>query len=115
MEQPMRIEGVSRPDSLEIEDQPVGPGDVGHSVDPDLGVARGGAIFLGESSGVPGRTIDLARSRRIELERAPNDFDGVAVGEASERGLEVALADVAPRAGDVRPNVDAELLHDGEA
>ena len=46
------------------------------------------------------------RRLRIELEAAPRDGDLVAVLERGERGLEAALADVAPGAGDVRPDLD---------
>ena len=43
---------------------------------------------------------------RIELEAAPRDGDLVAVLEGGERRLEAALADVAPGAGDVGPDLD---------
>ena len=54
-----------------------------------------------------------ARRRRIELERAPDDLDVVAVRERGERGLEAALADGAPGANDVRPDVDGQVLLHG--
>jgi hypothetical protein len=48
---------------------------------------------------------------RIELEAAVPDGDGRAVLESVERGLEAALAEVAPGADDVRPDVDGDRGH----
>ena len=47
----------------------------------------------------------------FELERAPDDFDRVPMRELREGGLEAPLADIAPGANDVGPDIDAELLH----
>jgi hypothetical protein len=62
------------------------------------------AVLLGEVRGA----VDgaLWRRGRIELEAAPRHGDLVAVLEVGQRGLEAALADVAPGAGDVRPDLD---------
>ena len=46
----------------------------------------------------------------VELETAPHDFHVLAMLESPERALEAALADVAPRADDVGP--DLYLHHD---
>ena len=42
----------------------------------------------------------------IELERAPDDLDLVAMRERGERELEAAPAQMAPRTGEVRPDLD---------
>ena len=52
----------------------------------------------------------LARRGWVELERAPHHHDSGRLrlaGEAGERAFEAALSDEAPRAGDIRPDVDA--------
>ena len=59
------------------------------------------------------RRVEPSRAARrvgVELERAEGDGDVVGVLELLERLLEAALADGAPGAGDVRPDLD---VHDG--
>ena len=65
------------------------------------------AVLLGEVRGAV--DLALARRGRVELEAPPRDGDVVAVLEPGERGLEAALADVAPGAGDVRPDLDVHV------
>jgi hypothetical protein len=48
----------------------------------------------------------LGRRPRIELEGPPGHLDVLGPLELRERGLEAALAHVAPGAGDVRPDLD---------
>ena len=51
--------------------------------------------------------LPVPRRARVELEGPPHHFDVVGVRELGERGLEAPLADVAPRADDVRPDLDS--------
>ena len=52
----------------------------------------------------------LARRRsRVELERPEDDVDVDLVGELGDGGLEATLADVAPRADDVGPDLDLDV------
>src|SRR5207249_3721956 len=46
------------------------------------------------------------RRRRVQLERAVDDLDLIAVGETLQRLLKVPLAEIAPWAHDVRPDLD---------
>jgi hypothetical protein len=50
-----------------------------------------------------------AGSCGVELEAPPSDVHVVGVREPRERGLEAALADVAPGADDIGPDLD---VHD---
>ena len=52
----------------------------------------------------------LARSRRVQLEAAPGHPHLLGVLELRQRRLEATLADVAPGAGDVRPDFDVHEL-----
>ena len=54
-----------------------------------------------------------ARGARVELEAAPSHAHLVPVLEARERGLEAPLSDVAPGAGDIRPDLDVHGFHRG--
>ena len=59
--------------------------------------------------------VVVVGQRRVELVAAPLHLDLVAVRERGQGRLEAALADVAPRAGDVRPDLDLHaLLNDGD-
>jgi hypothetical protein len=78
-----------------------------HARQPLLGLAGlldGHAVLLRQAL----RAIARALRRRtgVELEAAPGHVDVVAVLELLERGLEATLADVTPRACDVRPDLD---------
>ena len=53
----------------------------------------------------------LGRSARVELEAAPGQLDLVTVRELLERMLEASLADVAPGAHDVGPDLDGHRRH----
>src|SRR5690606_40984338 len=60
-----------------------------------------------------GGAIEVLRCRRVELEAVELDGEGhalVPAGEVTDAGLQVALADVAPRADDIVPHVDPEGL-----
>ena len=61
------------------------------------------------------RAVVVVGQGRVQLVAAPLHLDLVAVGERGERLLETTLADVAPRAGDVRPDLDLHArLNDGD-
>ena len=78
----------------------------GDVVDDLLG-ALGPAELLGVR--VDHRPGLAGRCRGIELVRAEHDVDVDLVGELGDRGLEAALADVAPRADDVGPDLDLDV------
>src|SRR5674536_78048 len=64
---------------------------------------------LGVRAGLFGRRV------RVELETAPHHRNLGALREAGQGGLEPTLADVAPRAGDVGPDLNRQWggLHAG--
>jgi hypothetical protein len=102
--EPVRVEGGARAGALELEVEPFGRRRGGHPVlhRPRLLDAR--PVLAGEVLGAIAHA--LGRRAGVELEAAPGDADLVAVREGGQRGLEAALADVAPGAGDVRPDLD---------
>ena len=59
--------------------------------------------------GLEHRTGLAGRRRRVELERPEDDVDVDLVGQLGDGGLESALADVAPRADDIRPDLDLDV------
>ena len=60
------------------------------------------SVLLGQAFGAV--ALAFGRGGGIELEAPPRHLHVVAVLELSQGGLEAALADVAPRTGDVRPD-----------
>ena len=100
----VRVERVAAAREVEAEVQALGGGDVGHALLHRKRLVAAHAVLLGEMRRAV--VLALARSGRVELERAPRHLHLVAVLEAGERGLEAALADVAPGTGDVRPDLD---------
>ena len=50
----------------------------------------------------------------VELEGAPDQLDLARVSELLQRALQPALADVAPRARDIRPDFELQRGHDAE-
>ena len=98
---------------LEVEVEAVLGGGRGHARDHLLRFGHAGAVLASETGGVRG-SLGGARGGRVELEGVPDDLDGVPVRELLEGGLEPALADVTPGAGDVGPHVDTERLHGPE-
>ena len=73
----------------------------GHTPDTALAMRSACEPSLGRTRGAEGSSSN-ARQTTLDL-RTP--------GRSRQRRLEAPLADVAPGAGDVRPDVDAELLH----
>ena len=67
----------------------------------------GAAVLAGQHPG--GQLVAVLRRGRVQLEGAVDHLDLVAVRESGQRGLEAALADVAPGTDDVGPDLD---LHD---
>jgi hypothetical protein len=107
VEQAVGVEGAREPRDVEAELDAVGRADRLHAVVHRPGLLEGGAVLGGEVCiTVPGT---LRGRARVELEAAPDHAHLGAVLEARERGLEPPLADVAPRARDVRPDLK---LHD---
>ena len=78
----------------------------GHARQPLLGIAcllDAHAVLLRQALGAIAGA--LVRRAGVELEAPPRHVYLVAVLELLERGFEATLADVAPRAGDVRPDL----------
>ena len=102
--EPVRVERVAGARGLEVEVEPLARRRGGHLVlhRPRLLDAR--PVLAREVLGAV--ALALGRRAGVELEAAPGDADLVAVLEGGERGLEAALADVAPGAGDVGPDLD---------
>ena len=102
-DQPVRLEGVGDHRAVVVEPQPVGRRDLGHVVDHLPGALRAAELAgqrLHQRAG-------LRHRRRVELERSVADRHLALV--AGEGLIQAALADVAPRADDVRVDLD---LHD---
>jgi len=59
------------------------------------------------------RLVGRPRRGGIELEGPVDDLDVVAVARPVQGTLEATLADVAPRAHDVRPDLDPHVRHNG--
>jgi hypothetical protein len=107
MQESVRVERVARLDVLEVERQAVRGGDADHALDHVLGLRDAAAVLAGEPLRVRLLVSDR-RGSRIELERAPGHDDLVPVGKLGEGRLEPALADVAPWARDVGPDLNLE-------
>jgi hypothetical protein len=103
MEESMRVEGRPVAREVEAEVEPFAGGDVRHLLLHRTGLLDARAVLRGEVLGAVAGT--LARGARIEFEAAPRDLDLVAVLEGGERGLEPALPDEAPGAGDIGPDL----------
>src|SRR3954470_9757960 len=109
VDEAVRVEGVAAARLGEVVGEAVLGGEGGDLGLPARGLLHRHAVLLGEPLG----RLALGDGRRlgVELEAVPEDGDVVAVLEPCERCLEAALADVAPGAHDVRPDVDGELGH----
>jgi len=104
VDEPVGVERIGATRDVEAEVQSVAGRRLRHPGLHGQRLVAARAVLLGEMGG----TVDgaLGGRGRIELEAAPRDRDLVAVLVALERGLEAALADVAPGTGDVRPDLD---------
>lgn len=109
MDEAMGIEGVARLGTVEAEVEPDLSCGRRHPGQLGARLAKGDAVLAGDARCV----VTLAnRGRpRIELEGAPHDPHLVAVLEPLEGGLEVALADVAPRADDIGPDLHSHTTY----
>ncbi|MBA2282546.1 MAG: DinB family protein, partial [Acidimicrobiia bacterium] len=103
VDQAVGVEGAPGPGDVEAEVEALVIGDAAHALVHGLGLVAGDAVLrrqpADEVDGPAGRCV------RVELEAAPHDVDLVGVGEARQRVLEPALADVAPGANDVGPDL----------
>jgi len=104
VDEPVPVERVAATRDLEVELEPVAGGRLRQRA---LGLARlldGHAVLLRQTL----RAIAGALMRRagVELEATPSHIDVIPVLELLEGGFEATLADVAPRARDVRPDLD---------
>jgi len=98
------VEGRTAALDVEPEVEPLAGSRVGHRALHLLGSLDRDAVLLGQAARAV--ALALARRRGVELEAPPRHPDVVSMLELGERGLEAALADVAPGAGDVRPDFD---------
>jgi hypothetical protein len=105
----MGVEGVDPHVALEVVVESFRGCERRHPVVHRTHLLRGRAVLLGEHF-VMGTSVAL-RDRGIELEAAPHGLDRVRVVERLERPFPSTLADVAPRACDVRPDLDDEVPH----
>ena len=99
--------------NVEVVVQAVLGGGLGHGGQHLLRAFCTGAQLLAEPGGVVGAGVVLGR--RVELVGVPGHGDLVAMVEPVQRGLEAALADVAPRADDVGPDIDVHTVVNGRA
>ena len=109
MEQPVRVERVAAAHPVEAELEPFAGRSLGHlrvelACPVDAQAVLAGEVLIVVAGALCGRM-------RVELERAVGDGDVVSVLELLERLLEPALADVAPRADDVRPDLNLHVRH----
>src|SRR5690242_9322528 len=104
LQQPVRVPGVAAPQVLHAEGQP-GLGRTPFHLPLRLaGLLQAQPVLAGQR--LDRRRGHPGRRRRVQLERAVDDLDLVAVREMLQRLLEIPLAEVAPRAHDVRPDLD---------
>ena len=108
--QPVGVAGVGPLGPVQVELEALAGGDAGDLVD-DLGRGLGAAELAGV--GLGHRHRRPGRGPRVELVRPVDDLDVLVevrvVGQPSLRLLEPALADVAPRADDVGPDLDEHV------
>ena len=104
MDQPVRIEGVAHLHVVEMEVEPLLRRLAGHARVHGARLLHRHAVLLRQQLVL--RLVTRARGRGVELEAPPHHVHVVRVLELPERGFEAALPDVAPGAGDVRPDLD---------
>ena len=104
VQQPVRVQRVHGERGAEVEVQALGLGEFGH---PGGHRRRLRAEPPGQV--VQRRHRGAGRGVRVQLEAPPGDLDLACVLELAEGALQPALADVAPGADDVGPDLD---LHD---
>jgi hypothetical protein len=101
VQQAVRRQGVHDEGGVEVEVQALGAGQFGHLAGHLAGLRPEppGQVLLGRHRGA-GRGVG------VQLETPPGDLDLAGVLELAERVLKPALADVAPGAHDVGPDLD---------
>src|SRR5665213_144781 len=104
MHQSVAVEGAAAAGDVKAEWKPLLRRHASQLLLGFAGLLHGHAVLLRQALGTIARA--LRRRAGVELEAPPRHVDLVAVLEALERSLETALADVAPRARDVRPDLD---------
>ncbi len=99
VDHPVGVEGGASSLDVETEGQSLTGGGIRHALVHLLGALDGDSVLLGE----PGRAVALTLGwrGRIELEASPADVHIVRMLELSERSLEAALTDVAPRTSNI--------------
>ena len=104
-QQPMGEQRVGAQGAVHAELDPALGGDRGDVIDDRLGTLVATELL---GVGVDDRPGLARRRGRVELERPEDDVDVDLVGQLGNRRLEAALADVAPRADDVGPDLDLD-------
>ena len=105
----MGVERVAAARAVEVVLEPLGRGHGGQLRLRGRGLLDADAVLARQALG--GRALGLRRGARVELEAAVAHLDLVAVLELRQRVLEAPLADVAPGAHDVGPDLHAEGRH----
>ena len=110
----MRVEGVARADVHEVERQPLGARELQQMIRRLLRLRDWHAVLAGDEFHVRNVARALRRCPWIQLERAPDQLDLGRVWKLLQRALQPALADVAPRARDIRPDFQLQRGHGRE-
>ena len=104
VEQPVGVEGVAATDEIEPELQAITGRALGHLLAGLFGLGDRHAVFAGQMLGLGSAAL---RGRvRVQLEGPVGDRHVARMAEGGNRALKPALADVTPRAHDVRPDLD---------
>src|SRR6266568_2414431 len=104
----MRVERIARLRVLEVERQTLTGGHLGEPILTRDRLLTAHTVLIRQPLG---RITSSARGcARIELEAAPHHFHVFSVLTSSQRGLKSPLADIAPRANDVRPDFYLHLF-----
>ncbi len=113
LEQPVAVERVGAAGQVEAHVEPVAGGHVAEVLLP-LRAPRSTLMpYFSARCSAPERSRAAGAAGSSSNERQ-RDLHVVAVLEAGERGLEAALADVAPGAGDVGPDLDVHVIEASE-
>src|SRR5579875_321331 len=108
VQQPMGVKGIAGARQVEAEIEPFAGCGRDHVVDHPLSIGQRGAVLRRQALGVSSPHPVARRSRLVQLEASPYHLHLVAMLEARQSRLEAALADVAPWADDIGPDLDLQ-------
>ena len=109
----MRVEAVAAARAVEVVLEALLRGELGHLHVAGLGLLDAHAVLGGQVLG--GRCARAPRARRGRARSCATTTSTSPGSNCAERGLEAALADVAPGTNDVRPDLDSERRHRSHA